>query len=75
MPVREDGSYVSDREVRERSCRFKECLCTHTDCYDGWVDSPSIPDGPAVRCERCAEAADMAATLAAERKGSKRRGR
>lgn len=79
MPTREDGSFVSDRIVRERSCRFKECVCTHTDCYDGWEDTPGMDDNaPAKRCARCSEAADMAATLADEdkqRRGSRRRSR
>jgi hypothetical protein len=67
----------------ERRCRFwRSCACTHTICYDGWLDEEEyttriVQNRPrkyvAVRrCPICAEAIDMHETLAAEQQPRRR---
>lgn len=34
----------------QRACANKECMCLHTDCYDGWLDTD---DGKAHPCRVC----------------------
>lgn len=63
-------------EEISRRCRFPDlCVCTHTECRDGWVDEPvdkvnalGMHYEAAARCPQCYDALQMAETTGRLRK-------
>jgi predicted nucleic acid-binding Zn ribbon protein len=57
----------------DRACPVRECICTHVECYKGWLNDDMVTVARSVtyasnrRCPVCAEAVDMRETLASER--------
>lgn len=76
MPVlRGDGKtwdYSPTELARERACRWKRCVCTHTECFDGWLDRPEDEGKPAMRCPTCEEGREMTQELEAEEQAARR---
>lgn len=70
-------------EQRERRCRFhKHCTCSHTECFDGWLDADEVratemnkQQVASRRCPRCADAQEMFFELQDMRGGKRRGGR
>ena len=57
------------KDERERRCvEHQTCLCTHTECRDGWLDRET-PEGRVQRCPVCREATEMRTELAPKRRG------
>lgn len=54
---------------RDRACGVKNCMCTHVDCYAGWLTDD---EDTAHRCPTCADAVNVREILA-EEKGRRRR--
>lgn len=53
-------------DVRERRCTHHDiCICTHTECRDGWLEVES--NGRVKRCPVCEEAVAMRSELAPKR--------
>lgn len=71
------GRGVRVDDTRERRCvNHTTCICTHTECRDGWLDDDSTVPGwragayrKSVRCPVCWEAVEMRGELTPRRKG------
>lgn len=76
-------TYSPEAEARERRCTFWEvCICTHTECRDGWLDDDTTVVGAngrsyaaAQRCPRCEEGLQMAQERGIARKPRRAAGR
>lgn len=78
-PVHVQSVPVGGRGSRERKCGTDPCMCTHTECFGGFLDGDLIRAGDTgvksfamKRCPMCDEARDMQATLNPPKKGRRR---